>query len=73
MLRLAPGSEKGGVGFLAIWFAELACSAVADTLTLPVLLYLREPSLPCEGGEPAQYSCGAVPVRQEEPQTPVER
>jgi uncharacterized protein YceK len=61
--RTEPVSgQKGGPFLLALWCADVTCCALADTLTLPLIVCLerRKRQEDSQGSaSPAQYSSGA--------------
>src|SRR5262249_28063597 len=67
----SASGEKGRIGLLAFCVAEMSCSAVGDTLTLPLVLLWRAATIPREDGpspaagavdRPGQYSAGSVAI-----------
>jgi uncharacterized protein YceK len=57
------GRGKGVVLILPFWLAELSCSAVADTLTIPIILSREAKKTRADEALPAyppQYAAGAI-------------
>jgi uncharacterized protein YceK len=60
--------REGTIVLMALWAADVCASAVADTLSIPVLYFLNQPTIErrerlvneaADSSPGAQYSCGA--------------